>query len=185
MKAIGVTKEDSTYDLFNNLNNKLKDGNKINIELSDDSKLIIGGSYSEKRGRWDFDFEIEFPDSGTRTIFSKDSVYKIKGGKLEITTNTGEIIKDQVYGGIIGLYSYTLNISNAIIYNGAESFSLDINGLSITEEGFDYVLVIDPNRTDWTITIRDFKFPDEKASGTVKIDGQTVSWKEVKKLLKL
>lgn len=72
-----------------------------------------------------------------------------------------------------------------MVVNGPKKFKLDIEGLAITEEDFDYVLVIDPDRTDWTITIREFVFPDEDASGTVKVDGQTVAWKDVKALLKV
>ena len=184
MSAIGVSKEDSSFDLFNSLNDKLKDGNKIKVNLSDGSILSIGGGYSEKRGRWDFDFEIEFPSSGTKSIFRNNSVYTIKGGNLKVTSDTGEVLKDPTYGAIIGLYTYKFDLTGATIYNGAESFNLDIKGLSVTEEGFDYVLMIDPDRTNWTITIREFTFPDENAPGTVKLNGQTVAWKDVKKLLK-
>lgn len=81
------------------------------------------------------------------------------------------------------MYTYKFDLKNVNVVNGAKKFTLDIEGLSITDEGFDHVLVIDPDRFNWTITIRKFTFPDEDAVGTVKVDGQITTWKDVKALL--
>lgn len=126
---------------------------------------------------------MKFSEKGTSALFNKESGYVVKDGELRITSDTGEIIKTAKYGSIIGLYTYKFDLKNVNIVNGAKKFTLDIEGLSITEEGFDHVLVIDPDRSDWTITIRKFAFPDEDASGIVKVDGQVTTWKDVKALL--
>lgn len=127
------------------------------------------------------------PTKVTATIFEHG--YVIKGGNLKITTSDAEIIKDQKLGGIIGLSSYEMSLKDAEINNGAKKFKLDIENLKRTEidDPFapsSYVLVIDPNRMDWTIKVQDFKLPEDDAEGTVKMDGEVVSWKEIKELLK-
>ena len=185
MSAIGVSKTDSSFDLYNSLYNKLQNGDKIDVELSDGSKLNVGGHYSDESGRWTFDFTIKFSENGTSAPFGKESGYVIKGGELRITSDTGEITKTKEYGAIIGIYTYRFNLKDATVANGPKKFKLDIEDLAITEEDFDYALMIDPDRTDWTIAIRSFVFPDENAPGTVKVDGQTVAWKDVKALLKV
>lgn len=183
MSSINVSKNDSSFDLYNSLYNKLQNGDKINVQLSDGSILNIGGHYSDESGRWTFDFSMKFSEKGTSALFNKESGYVVKDGELRITSDTGEIIKTAKYGSIIGLYTYKFDLKNVNIVNGAKKFTLDIEGLSITEEGFDHVLVIDPDRSDWTITIRKFTFPDEDAPGVVKVNGQTTTWKDVKALL--
>lgn len=114
---------------------------------------------------------MKFSEKGTSAPFNKESGYVVKDGELRITSDTGEILKTTKYGSIIGLYTYKFDLKNVNVVNGAKKFTLDIEGLSIADEGFDHVLVIDPDRFNWTITIRKFTFPDEDAPGVVKVNG--------------
>lgn len=43
MSSIGVSKTDSSFDLYNSLYNKLQNGDKIDVQLSDGSILNVGG----------------------------------------------------------------------------------------------------------------------------------------------
>ena len=184
MASIGVTKNDSAYNLMTSLYNKLQGGDIINAELSDGAKLEIAGQFSDDRGQWHFDFNIKLPETSTSAIFS-ESNYNIKGGSLRIVTDSGEITKVTGYGSVIGIYGYKLYLSGVEVSNGVKKFKLDIDGLQKTDDGYDYGMMIDPDRADWSIKIQEFLFPEDDAPGIVKVDGQVIAWKDVKALLKV
>lgn len=186
MKAAGVSKEDAPEGIATLLYDKLQGGEKISATMADGAVLDLSGHFSDETGQWRLQMDLKLPAKPSSAAFPKGSDYTAAGGTVRIVMDPAEATSYGAYGGCILVYSYVLDVSGVTVSNGAKSYSVDIKGLKRPENEdnpFEQCLIIDPNRSDWTITTHEFKLPDPDAAGTVLIDGAPADWAKVRKLI--
>lgn len=186
MKAAGISKDDTSSAISSVLYDKLQGGEKITATMADGAVMDFSGHFSDDSGQWKLQMDLKLPEEFTNAAFPKGSDYTAKGGTIKIVMDPAEATSYGNYGGCILVYAYTLDVSGVTVYNGAKSYLVDIKGLKRPENKdnpFEQCLIIDPNRSDWTITTHEFKLPEDDAEGSIKIDGKPASWKDIKHLL--
>lgn len=186
MEAAGISKNDTSSAISTVLYDKLQGGEKITATMSDGAVMDFSGHFSDDSGQWKLQMDLRLPEKPTKDVFPKGSDYTAKGGTIKIVMDPAEATSYGQYGGCILVYSYALDVSGVTVYNGAKSYLVDIEGLKRPENKdnpFEQCLIIDPNRSDWTITTHEFKLPEEDAEGSVRIDGKSASWKDIRRFL--
>lgn len=186
MEAAGISKNDTSSAISTVLYDKLQGGDKITATMSDGAVLDFYGHFSDDSGQWKLQMDMKLPEKPTKAAFPSGSDYTAKGGTISIVMDPAEATRYGNYGGCILVYAYTLDVSGVTIDNGAKSYLVNIKGLKRPENKdnpFEQCLIIDPNRSDWTITTHEFKLPEDDAEGSVEIDGKSASWKDIRRLL--
>lgn len=186
MEAAGISKNDTSSAISTVLYDKLQGGDKITATMSDGAVLDFYGHFSDDSGQWKLQMDMKLPEKPTKAAFPNGSDYTAQGGTISIVMDPAEATRYGNYGGCILVYAYTLDVSGVTVYNGAKSYLVNIKGLKRPENEdnpFEQCLIIDPNRSDWTITTHEFKLPEDDAEGSVEIDGKSASWKDIRHLL--
>ena len=162
MKAAGISKNDTSFAtlaILTVLYGKLQGGKKITATMSDGAVMDFSGHFSDDSGQWRLQMDLKLPEKPTKDVFPKGSDYTAKGGAIKIVMDPAEATRYGQYGGCILVYSYALDVSGVTVYNGAKSYLVDIEGLKRPENKdnpFEQCLIIDPNKSDWTITTHEF-----------------------------
>lgn len=184
MTAFGVSKEDSAVNIGTAIYDKLQGGETISVMLDDGGILKISGHFDEGgTDYWTFNITYIIPEAGTNKCFEAGSGLMVKSGEVNLIANPAEITDTMDYDVALCIYSYKVNLTNVVISGDEEEFTLNIKGLT-KKEDYDKPCIIDPNGADFTISLHDFKLPEEDAEGTVEVDGEAVSWKEIRKEIK-
>lgn len=188
MNAFGVSKEDSAVNIGTAIYNKLQGGETISVTLNDEGVLKISGHFDENPDSpnldtWNIKIIYEIPKKGTSKCFEKGSNYVVKSGTVTLIANPAEITNTLKYDIALCVYSYSVDLDNVVINNSMKDYIINIKGLTKKEDR-DNPCIIDPNGATFTITLHDFKLPEDNAVGTIQIDGEEVNWKDVKALVK-
>lgn len=186
LKSLGISKDDATDNIAKNLYNKLQGGETLSATMSDGAVFGLSGNFSDETGQWKMLLDLKLPEIASGAAFPKGSGYTVKGGSIKVTLDPAEATSYDEYGGCLVVYSYSVDVTGVTVNNGVKDFMVDIKGLKRPEDTDNpdgYAVIIDPSRYDWTIKIHDFKLPEADAEGTVKIDGKSASWKDIKSLL--
>ena len=184
MTAFGVSKEDSAVNIGTAIYNKLQGGETVSVTLDDGGVLKISGHFDEGgTDYWTFNITYTIPEGGTSKCFEVGSGLTVKSGEVTLVANPAEITNTMEYDVALCVYSYKVTLNNVVINNGVKDFTLNIKGLT-KKEDYNKPCIIDPNGATFTITLHDFKLPEDDAVGTVEVDGKVVAWKDVRKLIK-
>ena len=127
--------------------------------------------------------EYDVPTDGTNKCFPEGSGYSVKGGTVTLTANPAEITNIENYDIALCVYGYTVDIKDVIVNNEVKSYNIDITGLTKATDWENYS-IIDPNGATYTISVHNFQLPENDAAGTIAVDNEEISWKEVKELIK-
>ena len=184
MEAFGVSKEDSAVNIGTAIYNKLQGGETVSVTLDDGGTLKISGYFDEGgTDYWTFNITYIIPEGGTNKCFETGSKLTVKSGEVTLVANPAEITNTMEYDVALCVYSYKVDLTDVVINNGVKDFTLNIKGLT-KKEDYNKPCIIDPNGATFTITLHDFKLPEDDAAGTVEVDGKVVAWKDVRKLVK-
>ena len=179
MTAFGVEEGGSASSIGEALYNKLQGGDTISITLNDGGKLNINGHFDEGgEDLWTMNIEYIVPEGGTNKCFPAGSGYLVKSGTVVLRTTEGEITDTLEYDIALCLYSYSFDISSAVISDGETERTLTVSGLTKPTD-LDNPCIIDPNGATYEITVHDFVLPPADAEGTVALDGEPVEWSEI------
>lgn len=184
MTAFGVSKEDSAVNIGTAIYNKLQGGETVSVTLDDGGVLKISGYFDEGgTDYWTFNITYIIPEGGTNKCFEAGSKLTVKSGEVNLIANPAEITNTLDYDVALCIYSYKVNLIDVVISDDNEEFTLNIKGLT-KKEDYDKPCIIDPNGADFTISLHDFTLPEEDAEGTIEVNGEVVSWKEIRKEVK-
>ena len=184
MTAFEVSKEDSAVNIGNALYNTLQSGKVVEVTLDDGGVLKISGHFDEGgTDYWTFNITYTIPEGGTKKCFEVGSGLTVKSGEVTLVANPAEITNTMDYDVALCIYSYKVSLTDVVINNGVKDFTLNIKDL-VKKEDYNKPCIIDPNGATFTISLHDFTLPEDDATGTVTVDGEEVTWKDLKALIK-
>ena len=178
MAAFGINKESGSANIASSIYDTLQGGDTVSAEMNDGGMLRIYGHFDEGgTDYWNIKIEYEVPAEGTNRCFDEGSLYSVKDGKVILTASPAEITDTAEYDMALCVYAYTADITDVSVSDGKSDFVLSATGLSIAEN-YDKPCLIDPNGATYTISVHDFRYPE---NGSLMIDGEAFDWAEIQK----